>query len=1086
MRSRALIASMVLLVAIAGFIGIRGVTVEQYVEDFTTTTYRDAGNTTALWDTISGELKLPPFDVNSVATIAPAIITTSVISALEVEGRRLYVGNGDDGLSVFDIQVGSPGYLTEIGVHAGSSKPIRDIEIQGNFCYVACNQDGLWIFDITDPTNPGVATSQLEASAIANHENYGVTVDGNRAYLAIREAGVKTIDISDPYAASTIYTYTHGGIDAIGIEVAGDNLCVTDIFNNTFFVLDASDPSNLVQLGSVLTRHEPRYIDVEGDFAYTADRDSGLTAIDISDPVNPMVVSGLTVPGFTYRLAADGDYLYTASRLGGVSIVDITDPLNMRLLETLPTTQEAFAVDVDGIDAYIGMGDSVQIVRVAEHSLHLAGIGAAGVVGSKAVQVSGNHAFVAGNGGLDVVDITDPNTPVAVGSYGSVAAGDVYVSGDYAYVAAGSNDLHVVDISNPATPTMVGSVALLGNALKVHVSGNYAYVATDNNLNNSLVSVDISDPTSPFQADAEFVVTYPLDVYVSGDYAYCPYYVGGLMVIDVSDPTAMTTNAGNLGGQWGVAIQVSGNYAYVVHDVDGLRVIDVTDPTMPTLAGTLALGSSASNVFVVGDRAYVTSDYGLEIIDVSDPTMPTFVTNSEMANAKGVYVTGDHAYVARNTTFFVREVYQRRYDLGSNVARSLEVDNTDDPIFGVRLTPTPDAAFGYLLSADGGANWQSVQWNDDWVELSSPGNDLRWRTTLSYYGGGANPSLSALKLEWLAPASVIYSINDIGNDQGKQVRLTWARSGHDFAASPTPVTSYAIFRKIESGLSAASDDRDGKRGDASLHHLAEKDDSPMLSPPGWDFIMTVPAFGDWEYSTVVPTLKDSTIAEGQHYTTFMVRAATETPQVYFDSPPDSGYSVDNLSPAPPMNFVAMYNTGNGNQLVWDPSTDADFDYYSIYRDTDPNFAPSPANRVYVTSSEGWADPDYDGGMVYYKVTVTDFSGNESDASGPEPATAIEPFTPARYALHQNVPNPFNPMTSITYDLPEASELITLRIYDVAGALVRSLVNSEKAAGRYTVTWDGQDEAGERVASGVYFYRLTAGEFSQTRKLTILK
>jgi hypothetical protein len=93
--------------------------------------------------------------------------------------------------------------------------------------------------------------------------------------------------------------------------------------------------------------------------------------------------------------------------------------------------------------------------------------------------------------------------------------------------------------------------------------------------------------------------------------------------------------------------------------------------------------------------------------------------------------------------------------------------------------------------------------------------------------------------------------------------------------------------------------------------------------------------------------------------------------------------------------------------------------------------------------------------------------------------------PLRYALEANHPNPFNPATTIAYDLA-ASGKSRLVVYAVNGARIRELVDRNQRAGHYTVTWDGRDENGGAVASGVYFYRLTSGPFSATRKMVLLK
>jgi CSLREA domain-containing protein len=103
------------------------------------------------------------------------------------------------------------------------------------------------------------------------------------------------------------------------------------------------------------------------------------------------------------------------------------------------------------------------------------------------------------------------------------------------------------------------------------------------------------------------------------------------------------------------------------------------------------------------------------------------------------------------------------------------------------------------------------------------------------------------------------------------------------------------------------------------------------------------------------------------------------------------------------------------------------------------------------------------------------------------ATAIpEPVIPEAFALHQNVPNPFNPSTVIQYDVPGAGGKVELRIYDVTGRLVRTLINGTQPPGVHRVTWNAEDNRGDQVATGVYFYRLEAPGFTKTRKMVLLQ
>jgi hypothetical protein len=97
-------------------------------------------------------------------------------------------------------------------------------------------------------------------------------------------------------------------------------------------------------------------------------------------------------------------------------------------------------------------------------------------------------------------------------------------------------------------------------------------------------------------------------------------------------------------------------------------------------------------------------------------------------------------------------------------------------------------------------------------------------------------------------------------------------------------------------------------------------------------------------------------------------------------------------------------------------------------------------------------------------------------------------TPTTYrtALAQNYPNPFNPSTTIQFTVRERS-LVSLRVYNVTGQLVRTLVNEERAPGTvHQVAWDGRNDAGQSVSSGVYFYKLVTSDATQTKKMVLLK
>jgi hypothetical protein len=120
--------------------------------------------------------------------------------------------------------------------------------------------------------------------------------------------------------------------------------------------------------------------------------------------------------------------------------------------------------------------------------------------------------------------------------------------------------------------------------------------------------------------------------------------------------------------------------------------------------------------------------------------------------------------------------------------------------------------------------------------------------------------------------------------------------------------------------------------------------------------------------------------------------------------------------------------------------------------------------------------------AYRLVAVDVHGGTQTLGLG---SVTVDRVLPAALILHQNRPNPFNPSTSIAFELPEPAR-VTLRIYDVRGSLVRTLVDNGLTRDFYNTVWDGRDDRSRRVASGVYYCRLEAGSHSVSREMVLAR
>jgi hypothetical protein len=120
-----------------------------------------------------------------------------------------------------------------------------------------------------------------------------------------------------------------------------------------------------------------------------------------------------------------------------------------------------------------------------------------------------------------------------------------------------------------------------------------------------------------------------------------------------------------------------------------------------------------------------------------------------------------------------------------------------------------------------------------------------------------------------------------------------------------------------------------------------------------------------------------------------------------------------------------------------------------------------------------------------KIIDAEGSGEYVVDNDPSPTGTDEHTLPETFALYQNYPNPFNPTTTIRFALPQSARVV-LKVYDVVGREVQTLVSGPMNAGTYDVTWNGRNQANLPVASGVYLYRLDVGDQVMTRRMVLVK
>jgi len=197
------------------------------------------------------------------------------------------------------------------------------------------------------------------------------------------------------------------------------------------------------------------------------------------------------------------------------------------------------------------------------------------------------------------------------------------------------------------------------------------------------------------------------------------------------------------------------------------------------------------------------------------------------------------------------------------------------------------------------------------------------------------------------------------------------------------------------------------------------------------------------------------------------------------------YTYQDYPPRAPDSLTA---TSSESVLVlsWKPNTEYDLSHYLVYKDTVGGFIPDSFKIVGEAPKDSSVFRDYDfvlGKTYFYRVSAWDLTGNESDYSDElaVSATDVGDFTeegppiPRMYQVRQNYPNPFNPSTTIVYHLPDVGYQpaeVEIVIYNLLGQKVRTLVKERKYPGEHKASWDGKDDKGNDLSSGIYFYKLT--------------
>ena len=386
---------------------------------------------------------------------------------------------------------------------------------------------------------------------------------------------------------------------------------------------------------------------------------------------------------------------------------------------------------------------------------------------------------------------------------------------------------------------------------------------------------------------------------------------------------------------------------------------------------------------------------------------------------------------------------------------------------GTFATPTtlPDCCYSvHVMTADLNGNGRPDAVVADWTS-----------NTLSVFMDGCVPDPNVPH---------ITRIRDVPNDQGGKVFITWTRSALDVAGGA--VNGYTVWRLVPpAGLVAHVASLAGLPADPTRvrRELRARPDG-ATDIDYWEALATLPAQRLEGYGYTAATPQDSLRGSNPLFT-YRITATTANIDVFYDSDPDSGYSVDNLPPGSPGALTATWSAG-GAALRWTANPEPDVEHYAVYRSDDPSFTPSSSTLVGTPTTSEFTDPAPHP-LATYKLAAVDKHGNESPYASVDmrAVTGVGDGRAGTTWLASPKPNPAHGPFDLRYGLAREGR-VTIVVLDAQGRRVRTIADGVRPAGDATLRWDARDESGAPVGAGLYWLDLRAGPQHLVRRFALVR
>ena len=528
------------------------------------------------------------------------------IKDIKIKEGYAFLANSDKGLMIIDVtdpaEIGEP-------VIIGTQGHASGVFVKDNYAYIADLDQGLSIINIANPLEPEFVSS-VDTNGLANK----VYVFENFAYIADYESGLAIIDVSDVnnlpepvYKDTSIDDETSGYAYDVFVK---DNYAYIANGKVGFAIIDVSNPNNPGQIihKAIQGRFEKVY--VKDNHAYLSANWQGLVVIDLSDPENPQEPIYKETNGTGMIIHGKGNILYLACE-NGLAIFDISVPSNLfyekkqilgNVVSVFSNDNKVFIADEKGAAA---------VVDVLDHSNTFNPTFIHKSSDTTDIFVYNNYAYLAATWqGLLIIDISNPFNPgepvsaISLGTYNHIRK--VFVFNNTAF-AIDESSLFIIDVAdpdNPSVPVIKNTANILNN---IFVSGDYAYIAADE---AGLMIIDVSNISSPFDPVYIDTVGKANDVFIMGNYAYIADGEEGLVILDVTNPVQPNEIAkkNTLGVATGV--NIANGFAYIADSHEGVAVIDISNPELPGRAVYYKTYDRALDTVTINNYLYTASGHG--------------------------------------------------------------------------------------------------------------------------------------------------------------------------------------------------------------------------------------------------------------------------------------------------------------------------------------------------------------------------------------------------------------------------------------------------------------------------------------------